>query len=371
MRFLCTKSELLEAVSVCQKAVPVRTTINILEGILIEAEEGLTLTAFDTNIGIEVKCFADVRQTGKLVLNAKILGDVIRKMPDEMIELNQESEGIVTLSAGSSVFRLKVLEGESYPKLPEVKESEQKLICQQEILKKMISKTISCISTDTSRPVLNGALLQKQSTTLEMVSIDGYRLALYRAELKEEEANWPDFKYIIPGKTLRELMSALSEGEENLKIAANEQHIAFYFGQVKLISSLIKGEFLDYKKFLPDSKSTSLKVQTRDLKQSFERALLMVSAEDARFPITVGTPEEGILSLNIETVRGAFNEQIEVIQEGDLIEADYNPRFFMDALKSIEDEQIRIDFTSKVGPTMINPEEGNHFTYLLLPLRGR
>ncbi len=369
MKFICAKNDLLEAVSSCQRAVSQRSTMAILEGILIEADKELVLTGYDTQIGIKVRCMADVSVPGKLVINAKLINEVVRKLPDGMVIFTQKQEGLIELSAGRSSFKLKVMEADSYPKTPDVDvDKAERLVIKQSVLKEMINKTVFAVSTDAARPNLNGALLSCTTNKATMVAIDGFRMAVFSVYADEEKDIWPTAKFIIHGKTLRELVSLLRD-KELVSIFVSENHILFDMDNVRLISGLIQGEFMDYTKILPASSQSVLHVETKDLLSAFERAFLMVSLEDNRFPVTIKSLDEEQLQLSIDSVRGSFVEDLKVSLEGDAINSDFNPRLVMDALKAIDDEKIRLNFSGTVGPCVIEPEEGDGFAYLILPLR--
>ncbi len=369
MKFICAKNDLLEAVSSCQRAVSQRSTMAILEGILIEADKDLVLTGYDTQIGIRVSCMAEVSEAGKLVINAKLINEVVRKLPDGMVVFTQKQEGLIELSAGRSSFKLKVMEAESYPKLPDIDlEKSEKLVIKQAVLKEMINKTVFAVSTDSARPNLNGALLSCTPDKASMVAIDGFRLALYTVNRDEETAAWPSTKFIIHGKTLRELVSLLRD-KGVVSMFATGNHIMFDMDHVRLVSGLIHGEFMDHTKILPKSSQSVLHVETKELLSAFERAFLMVSLEDNRFPVSLQSLDEESLQLSIDSVRGSFVEELKVQLEGESISSDFNPRLVMDALKAIDDERIKLNFTGSVGPCVIEPEDGEGFAYLILPLR--
>ncbi len=369
MRFLCAKNDLLEAVSSCQRAVSQRSTMAILEGILIEADNELVLTGYDTQIGIRVSCMAEVTEPGRLVINAKLINEVVRKLPDGMVVFSQKQEGLIELSAGRSSFKLKVMEAESFPKLPDVDiEKAEKVIIKQSVLKEMINKTVFAVSTDSARPNLNGALLSCTTDKASMVAIDGFRLALYTVDRDEESEVWPTIKFIIHGKTLKELVSLLRE-KELMTVLATSNHIMFDMGNVHLISGLIQGEFMDHTKILPKNSQSVMHVETQELLSAFERAFLMVSLEDNRFPVSLQSMDDESLQLSIDSVRGSFMEELKIKLEGEAISSDFNPRLVMDALKAIDDERIKLNFTGAVGPCVIEPEEGDGFAYLILPLR--
>lgn len=371
MKFSCAKSDLLEAISYTQRAVSNRSSMAVLEGILVEVSDQVKLTGYDTEIGIEATVMADIRQTGTIVINSKIFGDIIRKLPDELVILSTEERNTVIIECGRSKFQIKGLDPDSFPKLPEV-EPTVKLGLSQMILKEMIRQTIFAASTDEARPNLNCAYLVSTPNQLEMVAIDGFRLALRRfkrdPEDEKQKDEWPDTSFIIQAKALREILSIIRE-DGMVHIYSSATHILFDFGHVKLVSRLIQGQYMNYQSIIPTSEQTHMSVETRKLYNAFERSLLMISAENNRFPVTVTTPDEETLNLDVATVRGTLHEEIEVSVSGRLIDCDFNPRFFLDALRVIDDEKIVLAFKGDVGPCVIRSEDEDKFAFIVLPLR--
>ncbi|MDD2213517.1 MAG: DNA polymerase III subunit beta [Oscillospiraceae bacterium] len=371
MKLTCMKDDLLAAIIYTQKAVSTRTTMPILEGLLLEARDGLKLTGYDMDIGIEATVQANIQEPGSLVINSKMLGDIIRKLPEETVSFATDENQVVIIESGRSLFRVKSLDSEGFPKLPVV-EANSQLKIEQAMLKEMIRQTIFAVSTDEARPNLNGSLLVSEADKLEMVSIDGFRMALRRfardPEKEDQSAPWPELRFIIQGKVLRELSGILGE-RGMIDIYSTDNHIMFNLGEVKVVSRLIQGEFLNYQSIIPTNELTRMIINTRDMQNAFDRSLLMLSAENNRFPVTLSTPDEERLFIDITTVRGTLHEELNVQLTGKLIDCDFNPRFFLDALRVIDDENIAVSFKGDIGPCVIRPENGDKFAFIVLPLR--
>lgn len=371
MKFSCAKSDLLEAITYTQRAVSTRSSMAVLEGILVEVTDQVKLTGFDMEIGIEATVMADIRDSGTIVMNSKILGDIVRKLPDELVMIHTEERNTVVIECGRSKFQIKGMDAESYPKLPQV-ETDLSLALPQKMLREMIRQTIFAASTDEARPNLNSAYLVSTPDKLEMVAIDGFRLALRRFDRDPEDEKqknpWPDTSFIIQGKALREINGIIRE-DGVVTIYSTDNHILFDLGHVKLVSRLIQGQYMNYQSIIPTSEQTHMNVDTRELQSAFERSLLMISAENNRFPVTITTPDEETLNLDVATVRGTLHEDIGVKVSGRLIDCDFNPRFFLDALRVIDDEKIVLSFKGDVGPCVIRPEDGEKFAFIVLPLR--
>lgn len=367
MKFICSRERLMEAVSIVQKAVATRSTLPILDGILIEATtgSGLKLTGYDLETGIECKVEADVPESGSLVLNARMFGDIVRKLPDDIVSIENSGSLSVAIDCGSSHFSIKGIRADDFPKIPIVEESGQ-LRVKQTIMRDLIRQTIFAVSTDESRPVLNGCCLVSDGKTLEMVAIDGFRLALRRCSSDEP---MPEMKYIIPGKALNEVGRILQASETTVDISQSQNHILFDTGRVKLVSRLIQGDYMNYRSIIPQSAETTIQINAQAMLDAIERAALVISSEDRRFPVRLATPDTDTLVVSANTDIGTLREEIAISMSGSKIDIDFNPRYFLDALKAIDDDQVSIAFNGAMGPCVIKPTDSDEFSYLVLPLR--
>lgn len=256
------------------------------------------------------------------------------------------------------------MDSQGYPKLPEVEDTE-KVVIPQKILKSMISQTLFAVSNDESRPAFNGILFNSAGSHLELAAVDGFRLALRRQEM---EKHLPEAKFLIPGKALKEIQGILADTGE-LSIYTTKNHILFDMGEVKLISRLIQQEFMNYNSILPNSSSTELIVNTKEFYQAVERATLIVPSEDRRFPMNITFEGDNKLIIQANTDLGNLYDEVEIELTGDDIDIDFNPRYFIEALRVISDEKIRLCLNGPVGPCVVKPVEGDSFSYLILPLR--
>ena len=367
MKFICSRERLMEAISIVQKAVATRSTLPILDGILIEANEGagLKLTGYDLETGIECQVEADVPESGSLVINARMFGDIVRKLPEDIVSIENTGNLSVTIDSGSSHFSIKGIRADDYPKIPTVEES-ARLNMKQNELKDLIRQTIFAVSTDESRPVLNGCCFVSDGKTVEMVAIDGFRLALRRAE---SETPLPEMKFIIPGKALNEVGRILQSIDAPVDIYPSQNHIMFDTGRVKLVSRLIQGDYMNYKSIIPQTVETTVLISPKAMLDAVERAALVISSEERRFPVRLATPDPDTLVVSANTDIGTLREEISISMTGNKIDIDFNPRYFLDALKVIDDEQISIVFNGSMGPCVLKPVESQEFAYLVLPLR--
>ncbi|MDD4018246.1 MAG: DNA polymerase III subunit beta [Eubacteriales bacterium] len=365
MKVICSRDRLIESVAIVQKAVSSRSTMAILDGILIEANENLKLTGYDQEIGIECQMEADIPEKGSLVVTSRMFGDIIRKLPEDLITLESTSAQTLQIESGSSHFSIKYLKAEDYPKIPVV-EPADKVTLEQQLLKDMIRQTIFAVSTDETRPTLNGCFFHSEASSVEMVAIDGFRLALRKQDVEGERSA---IKLIIPGKVLHELGRILEAGKEKVDIYPSNNNILFDTGSVKIVSRLIQGEYMNYRGILPQTAETTLTISPSALLDAIERASLVITTDDKRYPVRLTTSDEDTLVVSASTDIGTLREEIAISMNGQKIDIDFNPRYFIDALKVIDEDEITIVFNGTMGPCVIKPIDSQEFAYLVLPLR--
>lgn len=368
MKILCSKDKLSTAISYTQRAVSVRSTLALLDGILFEvSDDKIKLTGYDLETGVEAILPGDIFEEGSIVLNARMLGDIVRKLPEDVVTIEIDAHQIAVITSGSSQFKIKGMSAEGYPKLPEIEEV-TKVTLPQKLLKQMIAQTIFAVSTDESRPAFNGILFNAAADHIEMVAVDGFRLALRRAESDAGS----DTHFLIPGKALREISPILSDSGD-VSLYSTQNHIQFDMGDVKLVSRLIQQDFMNYHSILPKTSNTQVVVNTKAFYQAVERAALVVPSEDKRFPMNITFREENgnesTMVIQANTEVGNLHDEIPVSVTGELLDVDFNPRYFIDALKVIDDEMVCLSFNGSLGPCIIEPTDGNSFCYLVLPLR--
>lgn len=364
MQVICSRTDLNNAISMVQRAIANRSTLPILEGILFTAQEHLTLTGYDLETGIEAKVPAEVREGGEVVFKAKIFGDIVRKLPEENVFIQVDDKYKATIKSGKANFEIFAQAGDEYPKLPEVAEK-QKLNLPQDLLKEMIEETLFATSNDESRPILNGIKVQSQGNRLEMVAIDGFRLAVRSAEIPENAEN---LNFIVPSKAMAETARALEAGGQ-IAIFPSHNHILFETDRFRLVSRLIEGEFLDYKRIIPPSCSSQIKVNPQEMLAAIERASLLINVEQRRFPVSLKTLSSKELEISAQTDLGSVQESLPVDLEGENVDIDFNPKYLLDALGAISEERVFLEFSGSTAPCLIKPLEGEDFLYMVLPLR--
>lgn len=363
MKVICSKETLIEGINIVQKAVSSKTTLPILEGILIEASDQFKLTGNDLEIGIECFVEADIREQGTIVLNSRMFGDIVRRMPESEVLIEVKDNNLVIIECENSHFEIKGLPAAGYPALPTI-QMDNAFTINQKVVRDMIKHTIFAVGLDENRPILTGSLIECKNDELTFVSIDGFRLALRRYPTDNE---YTKFNVVVPGKTLNEIVKILQPVEEQMTIYNSNNQILFDIGNCKVVSRLLDGEYLNYKSIIPQDHETKIRVTTKEMLSSIERASL-ITAEEKKYPVKFKIHDDKV-TISSSTEIGNVREELRVDMSGNKLEIGFNPRYFIDALKVIEDEEVDIYFTSSIGPCTLRPVEGNSFAYMILPVR--
>jgi DNA polymerase III subunit beta len=364
MKVICSKENLIEGINIVQKAVSTKTTLPILEGILLEAGEQFKLTGNDLEIGIECFVEADIKKPGSIVINSRMFGEIVRRLPESEILLEVKENNIVVIECDNSLFEIKGIAATGFPALPSI-EKANGLKINQKLIRDMIKQTIFAVSVDENRPILTGSLIEHKNNRLTFISIDGFRLAM-RTHVVEN--NDMDKSVVVPGKTLNEISKIMQPIDEDITVYSTNNQILFDMGKCKVVSRLLEGEYLNYKGILPQDHETKIRIKTKDILASFERASLIITTEERRFPVKLNIYDD-ILVINSNTEVGTVREELKIDMEGSKVDIAFNPRYFIEALRIIEDENIDIYFTSNIGPCTIKPAQGDAFAYLILPIR--
>ncbi len=365
MKVICSKENLLNGINIVQKAVSTKTTLPILEGILLNADEKFKLTGNDLEIGIECFVEADIREHGNIVINSKIFGDIVRRLPDSEVLIEVKENNLVVVECENSHFEIKGINPNGYPALPKV-DKENVLTLTQGKLKDMIRQTVFAVGSDENRPVLTGSLIEVKDKELVVVSIDGFRLAL-RRKFIENDIN--DFSVIVPGKTLNEISKILQAGDEEVYIYNSNNQIVFDAQSWRIVSRLIEGKFLNYNSLLNKEFETKVIINIKEFQASLERASL-ISMNDKNSPVKLFIGNDKIvITSNAEL--GNVREEIKVDIEGNNLELGYNPAYLIDALKAIDEDRAAIYFITTNAPCTLRPviENSNDFAYLVQAVR--
>lgn len=364
MKIYCNKKDLNEAVLSTQKAVSNKSILSVLDGLLLTVKNNkIILRGNDMEMGIEYTIPGKIEEEGSVILNSKYFSEIVRKFPDSKIEIYCDSEYKVNIKCENSIIDLIGLNPEGFPEIPVViKENE--ITLKQEILKDMIRKIVFSVSLDEKMPVLTGCLLETIENCIYMVSIDGYRMS-YRKEyiLGVKEG----ISVIIPGKALNEISKLLKDNDSDVNIYYGENQILFNFGNCKLITKLLEGEYINYKSIYPDDYSTEIEIDRINLLNSVERAKLII-IEDVKTPVKFDINENEIEISSITDI-GKVDEKVKIKKEGNDLTIFFNPKYLIDVLKNIDDEKIKISFSGEIGPCVLSPINNDEFSYVILPVR--
>ena len=365
MKIICNRTELNKALNNVSHSVPVRTTSNILEGILVNVEDNkMKLTSTDTNMTTETTISVDGQGVCEFVVPAKLFSAIIAKLPEDemMIDFNEESSKINIKCAGSS-SEIICFKGDEYPKI-RLNEGERVIYLSKEDLKKLIKKTAFSASTDEFNRIITGVLLEIKEGSMKMVGVDPYRIATYKIDIDNNE----NISVIIPAKLIMEVAKFIEdEGEDKMSFEVTDNKVIMKFDNNKVIINTFSGKFIDYERILNKEGNINIRVKRDDLLRSTERASLLASVQNNNLiRFNIQSDMIYITSLNEE---GNIEEKVEIINEGENLNIGINSKYLKDALSVIEDEEISINFKDSVSPAIIKPLKGEKYKNLILPIR--
>jgi len=368
MKIVCYKDTILKAINSVVKAVASKTTMPILEGILIQTNDNeIKLTTYDLELGIEYVMNCEVNEQGSCVVNATMFSEIIRKLPDSEIHIRLNNNNLLEIECEGALYKLTTMKPEEFPELPKI-EVENAIELEQGILKGMIRKTIFAVSTEENRPIFTGCLFEVENNKLNLVAVDGFRLALRSIYLQSKSNN---FSAVIPGKTLNEVNKILSDSFENVKIGIAKNQALFEMDNCKIVTRILDGEFLNYRTVIPNNWETRIRVNKNNLQNSFERISLISSSsieKEKKYPVKVSV-DIGKVTISCTNQTGDAKEELFVSSEGKNMEAGFNPKYFLDSLKAIDEEDIFIELGSSISPCLVKSVENNEYVYMILPIR--
>ena len=369
MKIVCEKDKMLKAINSVVKGVASKTTMPILEGILIQTNDNqIKLTTYDLEIGIEYLMDCQVLEQGSIVVNAIMFSEIIRKLPDTEIKITLNNQKLLEIECEGSLYKLATMNPDEFPELPKI-DIEHSIEIEQNILKNMIRKTIFAVSVEENRPIFTGCLFEIIENKLNVVAVDGFRLA-WKTHYLTTKSN--DFSEVIPGKTLNEVNKIILDSFDIIKIGVSKNQALFEMENCKIVTRLLDGEFLNYSNVIPSSWETRIRVNKNDIQNCFERISLISSSsieKEKKYPVKVSI-DIGKVTISCTNQTGDAKEELYVSTEGKNLEVGFNPKYFLDALKVIDDEEIFIDLGTNISPCVIRPVEPNgDYTYMILPIR--
>lgn len=362
MNIVCDKTLLSSAIDGVSKAVTLRSSIPALEGILMKADGfQLTLTGYDLEMGITTTIEANVREPGEIVLSAKLLGDMVRRLPSGDVTISTNDSGNATVKGGVAEFDILAMSASDYPDLPNPS-ADHTLTIKASTLQDMIDKTLYAVSQDDKKPAHTGELFSIEPDKLTVVALDGYRLAIVERPIQADKS----IRIIIPAKTLTEVNKLLHDPDEDVRISANRRFVVFNFGNYTILSRLIEGEFLNYANVIPNGCKTKVVLETRDFIETIERASLIIT-ERLKNPLRIMFDNK--VTVRCQTNLGKVVDEFQATIEGDSVEIGFNNRYLLDALRNSRCEKVIMEMSGPLSPVKILPAEGEDFTYLVLPVR--
>ena len=363
MKFICSKQSLLNGLQIVSKAVPNKTTMSILECILVEAKDGtIKFTANDMELGIETVIEGNILEKGTIALDARIFLDIVRKLPDNDITIETDNDLKTTITCEKSKFNIIGKSGEDFSYLPNIERNDS-VIVSQFTLKEVVRQTIFSIADNDNNKLMTGELFDINGSTLKVVSLDGHRISIRKIELKD---SYEPKKVVVPGKTLNEISKILpGDADKDVNIFFTQKQILFEFDNTVVVSRLIEGEYFRIEQMLSSDYETKVKINKKEFLSCIDRATLLVKEGDKK-PIIINITD-GSMELKINSIVGSMNEDINIEKSGKDIMIGFNPKFLIDALRVIDDEEIEIYLVNPKAPCFIkNAEES--YIYLILPV---
>lgn len=360
------RSALLDAVTRLQRVVSSKTSMPVLEGILLSAEQGkVTLIAYNLEMGMRKEIYAKCDEAGDIVINARLLGDILRRMNAPQVVISSNEKLACNIKCGEATFDIMGMAAEDFPEMPTVG-SDRTLKIDGSLLSEMVKGTFfATAQNEGAKPILTGINVTVKDSVMQFVAIDGYRLAIKRENVDISD----DFSFILSGKAVSEAVKLIDENTEEVEMKVGENLISFNINGYDFISRLLEGEFVNYQKTIPSAHTQRVVVNTRELIDTIERVSLLIS-ESFSTPVRCYFNELNVV-FTCATSMGRAAETFNTQLEGDSFEIGLNSRYLLDALKAVGDEKVQILFNGANAGVLILPIEGNSFTYMIMPMRLR
>ena len=365
MKFSCEKYLLQSACGTASRAAASKSPIPALEGLLLQASDRLTVTGYDLKKGIYTQLEAEVKEQGSVVVGARLFGEMIRRLPDGIVTISTDINNNVNVKCGKSEFNFMGISPEDYPEMPVV-DGVNNIALPQKILGSMINQTIFAVADNDMRPIYTGTLFDIEGEELTLVAVDGYRLAK-RSE-KLESARMENCSFVVPGSALADIERICGDSEELVKISVGAKHISFSIGETVVVSRRLEGEFLNYKKSIPESFKYTVKVDRGEFMSAIDRVALIVSERNTS-PVRMGFNDGNIDCLCVTPI-GRAEDVCTCEGSGEGLQIGFNDRYLKDALKAAAKEELNICLNSASSPCIITAADGSeNFTYMILPVR--
>jgi len=365
MKFKCLREDILAAIQKAEKAVAVNSTLPVMEGLLLETlGNTICITGNDLEIAIEASFDAEVTESGKIVLNSRMFGDIIRRAGGSYVIFESDEKYLTTITSGQSVFQISGLNAEEYPSSFDV-DVDRKIVMEAAKLKSMVRQTLFAVAKTETKPILTGELFSVKEGILNIVALDGFRLAI-RREPVIEAIGIEDF--VVPFKTLNELLKVLGENGE-VEIYPAERFVSFEFDNCRLTSRRLEGEYINYQKFIQTQNPVKCKGTVRQLKDTFERVSPIISGQKVKSPVKININDDNIV-IDCETLVGKVHDETAIEKlYGENLEIGFTNQFLLDVFGSCDTEEVFVEFSTPLSPMVVTPLEGDRFFYIILPIR--
>lgn len=365
MKFVCDTALLSSACQNVQRAVSLKTSIPAIEGIYIKAlGSELILTGYDLELGITTSVPAKVQENGGIILTARILCDILRKLPSDTVSIESDERQMAVIRCGEMQYSLIGISPDEYPELPSVSGGFP-IVLQQNILREMIRQTIFSVAINENKVVHTGIKFEIEEGQIKLIAVDGFRLAVRKEAI---DYTGDSISFIVPAKTLSEVVKLFSTDEDaTVSIGVGKRHIIFEIGNFTVVSRLLDGEFLNYRSAIPNLVSTTVRVQTQLLVDSIERTSLIIT-DKIKSPLRCNF-EDNMIRISSTTSLGTANDKIPAEITGSSVEIGFNNRFLLEALRVCDTDEVYLQLNGSVAPILIVPPQGDSFLFLILPVR--
>lgn len=365
MKFTCEKALLVSAISVASRTVAPKSAIPSLEGLLVKAGVKVMLTGYNLETGITVGVPADIAEPGECIMPARLFFDIIRKLPDDEVTVSVDESFRVSIRGGISSFTITAMTAEDYPELPDV-ESEKGIPVPQRELREMISGTIFSASENMARPIHTGCLFEIADESVTVVAVDGYRLALRR--YIPEQPLERTVKFVAPAAALKEVEKILDDTDDPAVIYLGTKHILFMIGDATLVCRILEGEFLDWRRVLPQNNPIKVAANVREVTDSIERVSLVIS-EKIKSPVRC-TFGHNTADFRTTSTIGEAHDMCSTAGDGKDLEIGFNSRYLLDALRAVPTPEVSLELINGLSPIVLNSCDGSgKFSYMVLPVR--
>lgn len=365
MKIIVERKELSEAVGKLSRAVSNKSAVPVLEGILFSAEEDkLTMAAYNYEIGMKKELPIRCIEAGDIVIGAKLLGDILRKLPENEVEIYSDEKNVCHISCGSSNFDIVGIEAVEFPEIPTAAGGKE-LKMPGNMLKSMVRQTIFACEEINSMPMYTGIYFEVEPDYIKLVALDGLRIAIRKETAKNENP----MRFVITGKSISEVFRMIESEEESVEMTIGKNHISFNINGYYLVSRLIEGNYLDYNSVIKKEYKTKLRVNTNEFIESLERISLIIN-NPSNTPVRCNIKEDE-MALTCATTMGRAKDSCPTEIEGEPIELGFNARFMTEAMKATECDEVEITMCGDISPITIKPIEGEEFLYIVMPMRIR